>query len=199
MQQRRWPRRSWEAGLTTSTAYYRVSAKISCDVCNVSRMQRHGSSLVQGNTIVSLLCFVIFTGYFCDKGNLQDRHFDVLVSERIGTPYFATDCIAISSMPGRRQLRSAAAGQLYIPRAKTMTFGPMSFKVSGPTICMVVVRHISVDPASPFLKSGREPTFVLRHVDTSPHLEPGHVASGQEASVSPDRLCGTPCPKTLQI
>ena len=59
--------------------------------------------------------------------------------------------------------------------------------------------HISVDPASPFRKFGREPTFVLRHGGTSPHLEPGHVASGQEASVSPDRLCGTPCPKTLQI
>ena len=48
--------------------------------------------------------------------------------------YLATDCIAISSMPGRRQLRSAASGQLYIPRTKTMTFGPRSFKVSGPTI-----------------------------------------------------------------
>ena len=49
--------------------------------------------------------------------------------------YLATDCVAISSMPGRRQLRSAASGQLYyIPRTKTMTFGPRSFKVSGPTI-----------------------------------------------------------------
>ena len=49
--------------------------------------------------------------------------------------YLATDCIiAISSMPGRKQLRSAASGQLYIPRTKTMTFGPRSFKVSGPTI-----------------------------------------------------------------
>ena len=48
--------------------------------------------------------------------------------------YLATDCVAISSMPGQRQLRSAASGQLYIPRTKTMTFGPRSFKVSGPTI-----------------------------------------------------------------
>ena len=48
--------------------------------------------------------------------------------------YLATDCIAISSMPGRRQLRSAASGQLYISRTKTMTFGARSFKVSGPTI-----------------------------------------------------------------
>ena len=67
------------------------------------------------------------------------------------------------------------------------------------THSMAVARHISVDPASPSRKSWREPTFVLRHGETSPHLEPRHVASGQEASVSPDRLCGTPCPKTLQI
>ena len=52
----------------------------------------------------------------------------------LAPPYLATDCIAISSMPGRRQLRSAASGKLYIPRTKTMTFGPRSFKVSGPTI-----------------------------------------------------------------
>ena len=42
--------------------------------------------------------------------------------------------ISISSMPGRRQLRSATSGQLYIPRTKTMAFGPRSFKVSGPTV-----------------------------------------------------------------
>ena len=48
--------------------------------------------------------------------------------------YLATDCIEISSMPGRRQLRSATSGQIYFPRTKTMTFGPRSFKVSGPTV-----------------------------------------------------------------
>jgi hypothetical protein len=48
--------------------------------------------------------------------------------------YLMGDCITISSMPGRRQLRSSTSGQLYIPRTRTMTFGPRSFKVSGPTI-----------------------------------------------------------------
>ena len=48
--------------------------------------------------------------------------------------YLAADCIIISAIPGRRQLRSAASGQLYIPRTRTMKFGPRSFKVSGPTI-----------------------------------------------------------------
>ena len=52
----------------------------------------------------------------------------------LAPPYPATDYISISSMPGRRHLRSATSGQLYIPRTKTMTFRPRSFKVSGPTV-----------------------------------------------------------------
>ena len=52
----------------------------------------------------------------------------------LAPPYLATDCISISSMPGQRQLRSATSGQLYIPGTKTMTFGPRSFKASGPTV-----------------------------------------------------------------
>ena len=68
MQPRRWHRRSCEIGLTTATVYYMVSAKTSCDVCRVYRMRRQDSSLVQENTITSLLCCVIFIGYLCDKG-----------------------------------------------------------------------------------------------------------------------------------
>ena len=56
----------------------------------------------------------------------------------LAPPYLATDCISISSMPGRRHLRSATSGQLYISRTKTMTFGPRSFKVSGPTVWNVL-------------------------------------------------------------
>ena len=48
--------------------------------------------------------------------------------------YLAADCIVVSAIPGRRQLRSATSGQLYIPRTRTVTFGPRSFKVCGPTI-----------------------------------------------------------------
>ena len=48
--------------------------------------------------------------------------------------YLAANCIVISAIPDRRQLRSATSGQLYIPRTKTETFGPRSFKVCGPTI-----------------------------------------------------------------
>ena len=48
--------------------------------------------------------------------------------------YLAADCIVICAIPGRRQLRSATSGQLYISRTRTVTFGPKSFKVCGPTI-----------------------------------------------------------------
>ena len=48
--------------------------------------------------------------------------------------YLAADCTVVSAILGRRQLRSATSGQLYIPRKRTVTFGPRSFKVCGPTI-----------------------------------------------------------------
>ena len=82
------------------------------------------------------------------KDNLQDRHFDAPVLERFGTPYLTADCIAISSMPGRRQLRSTASGQLYIPRTKTMTFGPRSSKVSDPTIWNDLPARLKDSPLS---------------------------------------------------
>ena len=68
------------------------------------------------------------------KDNLQDRHFDALVLERFGNLLPGNWLYVISLMPSWRQLRSATSGQLYIPRTKTMTFGPRSFKVSSPTI-----------------------------------------------------------------
>ena len=46
----------------------------------------------------------------------------------------AAECIVISVIPGQRHLRSATSGKLYIPRTRTVTFGPRSIKVSGPTI-----------------------------------------------------------------
>ena len=40
---------------------------------------------------------------------------------------------------------------------------------------MAAAQRISVDPASPSRKSGREPTFVLLHEDTSPLLVLGRA------------------------
>ena len=48
--------------------------------------------------------------------------------------YLAAGCIVVSAIPFWRQLRSATSGQLYIPRTRTVTYGPRSFKVCSPTI-----------------------------------------------------------------
>ena len=104
-----------------------------CNVCRVYRMRRQDSSLVQENTITSLLCdfhwLPLRQRIIFKIATLMHQCLNGLAPS-----YLATDCIAISSMSGRRQLRSAASGQLYNPRTKTMTFGPRSFNVSGPTI-----------------------------------------------------------------
>lgn len=48
--------------------------------------------------------------------------------------YISELCVPVSSISGRRNLRSAAHGDLQIPATGTMTYGPRSFAVSGPTI-----------------------------------------------------------------
>ena len=48
--------------------------------------------------------------------------------------YLADDCVAVSSIPGRRFLRSAAHLELTVPRTRTMTSGPRFFPVCGPTV-----------------------------------------------------------------
>ena len=108
-----------------------MSAENSCDVCRVFRTRQHGSSLVLGNTITSRQCCAAFIAS-ATKDNFQDRHSDVL--NGLAPSYRAADCTVVSAIPGRRQLWFATSGQLYIPRTRTVTFGPRSFKVCGPTI-----------------------------------------------------------------
>ena len=48
--------------------------------------------------------------------------------------YLADDCVAVSSIPGRRFLRSAAHLELTVPRTRTMTSGPRAFPVCGPRV-----------------------------------------------------------------
>ena len=45
--------------------------------------------------------------------------------------YLADSCIPVGSLPGRRQLRSATTGQLFVPRTNT-SIGRRSFSVCGP-------------------------------------------------------------------
>ena len=48
--------------------------------------------------------------------------------------YLIQLCIPVASITGRCHLRSAAHGELDVPRTKTKTYGPRSFAVAGPTI-----------------------------------------------------------------
>ena len=78
---------------------------------------------------------------------LSDLHW-LLVKERIlykigilafrcvgktGPAYLVEMFVRVSDVHGRSTLRSAARGDFIIPRTKTVTFGPRSFRVSGPT------------------------------------------------------------------
>ena len=43
-------------------------------------------------------------------------------------------CIPVRAVGARAHLRSAIRGDLTVPRAKTRSFGPRSFRVSGPVV-----------------------------------------------------------------
>ena len=62
------------------------------------------------------LCVLVF----CCRNGLAPR-------------YLVEHCIPVATIPGRSNLRSAAAGELWIPRCLTATLGPRAFAVSGPS------------------------------------------------------------------
>jgi len=51
----------------------------------------------------------------------------------IGPPYLSEMCLPISSLPGRRHLRSAVRGQLAVPRYRLTTAGRRAFSFAGPS------------------------------------------------------------------
>jgi Reverse transcriptase (RNA-dependent DNA polymerase) len=48
-------------------------------------------------------------------------------------PYLSRCCIPLTTVPGRSQLRSADDRKLFVPRTRTVTFGPRAFCCSGPS------------------------------------------------------------------
>ena len=62
------------------------------------------------------LCVLVF----CCRNGLAPR-------------YLIEHCIPVATFPGRSKLRSAAAGELCIPRCLTATLGPRAFAISGPS------------------------------------------------------------------
>ena len=83
-------------------------------VSNLMRVQLHWLSIPQ--RIQFKLCSVV---YRCLHNT---------------APIYLRDlCVPISSLEGRSHLRSAAAGDLRIPSAKTVTIGRRGFSVAGPS------------------------------------------------------------------
>ena len=48
--------------------------------------------------------------------------------------YLTNLCVPVATNTNRRCLRSATHGDLQVPRTRTVTYGPRSFAVSGPTL-----------------------------------------------------------------
>jgi len=48
--------------------------------------------------------------------------------------YLTNLCFPVATNTSRRYLRSATYGNLLVPRTRTVTYGPRSFAVSGPTV-----------------------------------------------------------------
>ena len=67
-------------------------------------------------------------------------------------PAYLTEMFSrVSVTSGRANLRSAARGDFVIPRTNTMTFGPRSFRVSGPTFWNMLpldMRDMNISPVT---------------------------------------------------
>ena len=48
--------------------------------------------------------------------------------------YLTNLCVPVATNTSRRYLRSATHGDLQVPSTRTVTYGPRSFAVSGPTV-----------------------------------------------------------------
>ena len=62
--------------------------------------------------------------------------------------YLADVCIPVDSLPGRRQLRSAVSGQLFVPRTNT-NIGKRRFDVSGPVAWNSLPATLRIPDMSP--------------------------------------------------
>ena len=69
----------------------------------------------------------------CSCTSLQTLCACLSMSARSAPPYLADYFVPVGAIEGRSNLRSAAAGQLCVPRTKTVIIGPRAFAVFSPT------------------------------------------------------------------
>jgi len=74
--------------------------------------------------------------------------------------YLSTYCMPTSSHDGRCHLRSAASGQLSVPRTKT-DYGDHSFAVSGPTVWNSLPAALRLEDMSLSVFRTRLKTFLM--------------------------------------
>ena len=68
--------------------------------------------------------------------------------------YLSSDCVQLRDCSTRLSgNRSAAQGNLFVPRCRTKTYGPRSFKISGPTAWNALPSTLKQDMPLPLLKS----------------------------------------------
>jgi len=60
----------------------------------------------------------------------------------VDSKQLASICMSINT--SRRYLRSATHGDLLVPRTRTVTYGPRSFAVSGPTVWNTLLSTLRV-------------------------------------------------------
>jgi len=76
----------------------------------------------------------------------------------MGPPYLSEMCLPISSLPGRRHLRSAVRGQLAVPRYRLTTAGRRAFSFADPSALNSLPTYLNdhtlnLDSFKRFLKS----------------------------------------------
>jgi hypothetical protein len=143
--------RAVRRSLTTAAAKTLVHAFVGgrIDYCN-SLLSGVSDSLLQRLQLIQNAAARLVTGvrkFDHISSTLRDLHW-LPVRQRIiykvallvfkclhglAPSYLADDCIPVSTLAGRQQLRSADTGVLFVPRSRT-SIGARSFAINGPTV-----------------------------------------------------------------
>jgi len=71
---------------------------------------------------------------YSSANNVQAEHHYLQVYSWGSSRYLTNLCVPVATNTSRRYLRSATHGDLLVPRTRTVTYGPQSFAVLGPTL-----------------------------------------------------------------
>jgi len=81
-------------------------------------------------------------------------------------PSYRTNlCVPVATNTSRHYLRSATNGDLLVPRMRTVTYGPRSFAVLGPTVWNTLpsTLHVSTTTLGQFQSGVKTILFLLAY------------------------------------